>query len=673
MEKNVFGSRYGTIEDFPLSEKRRPVCSLLCKCMMGAAALCLIIIGLIIIARERNYEEKMVLTLVDINVDTGPNIDVVLAVDNSQNQPEYDQGGLENQPEYDQGGLENQPEYDRGGLENAAEYGILFPKETSNSVAKKFKKAVVASDGSPCATVGSQLLEEGGTAVDAAVAALLCNGVYSSQSMGIGGGFLMTIYDAESGEVVSLNSRESAPAFSSKDMFGSNSTLALKGPLAVAVPGEIDGYYQARERYGNKSISWRRILQPTIDMCRNGIPVSWSMANTISDFDFTDPTLRSTFTNPSTGVPYKEGDMYKREALANTLDRLAAAGSGIRDEFYQGEVGRLLVQDLQKLGGKLTMADMAAYSSVWSPTVQTVLKSVNLTVHSAPPPGSGAVLGAILNIMDQFPDHQDDVLFYHRLTEAFKFAYGVRSSLGDPQDNEITDLVNSLVNNITSEAWARSVYRKINDRQTYNDLEYYGAEFSMVPDKGTAHLTVLAENGDAVSVTSTVNTNFGCELMSPSTGIIYNNEMNDFSFPFFSNDFNLPPSPSNYVKPGKRPQSSMCPAIILDNQGKVRLLIGGAGGTRITTGVAQTLASHIWLKKSIQESIDHPRLHHQLAPNQLEYQTEFNKDILAGLIEKGHQLKDRGTAGSILTAVHIENGGFLGVSDYRKAGGVDGY
>jgi gamma-glutamyltranspeptidase/glutathione hydrolase/leukotriene-C4 hydrolase len=459
------------------------------------------------------------------------------------------------------------------------------------------------------------------------VAALFCNGVYNPQSMGLGGGFLMTIYAG--GRVYTLNARESAPALASPGMFGNNSRLALKGPLSVAVPGELAGYWAARQRFGNHSLSWRRIIQPTIDLCTGGIPVSWTLAEALSDYKFTEKgapaetALRNTFTDPATGRGWQEGQLYRRPDLADTLDRLAAAGDGLAELFYRGELGRQLVADV---GGLMTEADLAAYNATWAEPVALELlpASLNLTLYSVPPPGSGAVLAAILNIMQQSNDSDEDALFYHRLVEAFKFAYAARSRLGDPTgDPDLTEVVNQLVAQLTSADWGQHQYNLINDTATQTNISvYYGADFmgSLVSDHGTAHISVLAANGDAVAATSTINQVFGSGLLSPGTGIILNDEMDDFSFPEFANDYNLPPSPANYARPGKRPLSSMSPAIFIDPGGRVRLIVGASGGSKITTATALTAVRHLWLGEDINVAVNRPRVHHQLSPNLLEYQ-----------------------------------------------------
>ena len=546
--------------------------------------------------------------------------------------------------------------------------------EDGNPLVGVFQSAAVATDGEPCATVGKEILEEGGTAVDAAVAALFCNGIYSCHSMGLGGGFLMTIYNHSAGTAEVLNARETAPGLTTEDMFHGNGSLSTKSPLAVGVPGQVAGYWEARRRYGNKDITWERILRPTIDMCRQGIPVSWSLDHILSTRHFTDPEMIRVFINPATGETWKQGETYTRPVLADTLELLAIAGDAGDELFYRGYLAQQLVEDLQSLGGILSTEDMNNYKAKWEEPIVVPLPETQLTLYSVPPPGSGAVLAAIINIMENFEILEDDPVFYHRLVEAFKWAYGGRSNLGDPIDEEITGIVEKVVANLTSFSWAYEKFNMINDSATVNDPLFYGADFYEPNDHGTSHMSVISPTGDAVAVTSTINLYFGSEIMSPKTGIIFNDEMDDFSYPDIINEFGLPPSPNNFAKPGKRPLSSMSPAIFVDSEGDVRLAIGAAGGTRITSSTALASLLNLRMGWDIATSVDAPRLHHQLMPMYVQYQSEFRGEVIEELEKKGHITKDKGSAGSVVGAIaRLEDGRLMAKADYRKAGGVDGF
>ncbi|XP_023326865.1 glutathione hydrolase 1 proenzyme [Eurytemora carolleeae] len=533
------------------------------------------------------------------------------------------------------------------------------------SILGNFSKAAVAVDGEPCAKVGKDVLVEGGSAVDAAIATLFCNGVYNSQSMGLGGGFLMTIFEAKKKEVFALDAREKAPGAATQDMFNGDADASQRGPLSIAVPGEISGYWEAKKRFGCTCMSWARLVEPTINMCRNGITVSWTHANTLADNELTDPKMREIFINPKTGEAWKEGDVYYRHDFADTLEKLAQAGDAGEERL-----------GIYELGGIITEEDLKDYNADWVEPVKVHLSNTDVDFYSVPPPGSGAILAYILNILDEFNISAADPapLLAHRITESFKWAYALRTELGDPSDPEITEFIQQIVKNMTSEESAVDKASRIEDDKTYNNASHYGAVFYTPEDHGTAHVSILAENGDAVSVTSTINLYFGSLIMSKRTGIILNDEMDDFSAPNITNYFGVPPSPHNFIKGGKRPLSSMSPAVIVNKDGKVRLVVGAAGGTKITTATALTIISNLWLGEDIKMSIDKRRIHHQLAPMEVSYEPDYPQDLLKELEKRGHATAEMDSFGSVINGVSVEKDGRIYANaDFRKAGGVDGY
>ena len=236
--------------------------------------------------------------------------------------------------------------------------------------------------------------------------------------MGLGGGFMMTIYSAKDGKVESLDARETAPGAASSDMFQGDGETSQHGPLSVAVPGEAAGYWEAKQRYGNKSVTWRRLVEPTVKMCREGIPVSWTHDTTLHWYNFTNSKMRSVFHDPKTGKPWIEGDIYTRHDFADTLEKLADAGDRGEENlgFYTGPIGEDFLSDLQKLGGIMTKADMQGYRVHWVEPAKVHLSSLDMTFYSIPPPGSGAIMAYILNIIDNynFGPEDDGPLLYHR-------------------------------------------------------------------------------------------------------------------------------------------------------------------------------------------------------------------------------------------------------------------
>ena len=238
-----------------------------------------------------------------------------------------------------------------------------------------------------------------------------------------------------------------------------------------------------------------------------------------------------------------------------------------------------------------------------------------MRLFTTPPPGSGAIVGAILKIMKDFKRNNTEELFQHRFIEASKFAFAQRSKLGDWDDTEIQEAVQETVDYIQGEEWIKWVQNRLSDAKTELNTEFYGAKFQYVlEDHGTSHISILAPNGDAVSATSTINTYFGSGVMSKSTRIPLNNEMDDFSTPNTTNIYGIPSSSENYIRPGKRPASSMSPSIVVDKQNEVKLVVGASGGPRIISAVAYVTIRNLWLGEDIKSAIDNPRPHHQLVP-----------------------------------------------------------
>ncbi|KAF7997295.1 hypothetical protein HCN44_005572 [Aphidius gifuensis] len=539
-------------------------------------------------------------------------------------------------------------------------------KFISKSILGKFKKAAVASNGVECSEIGMNMLKKNGSAVDAAIATLLCEGVASLHSMGLGGGFLMTIWDASKKKSVFLNARETAPAASHKNMFEGNATLSQFGGKAIGIPGELLGYWEAHKYYGK--LPWRELFLPTIELCENGIVVNEYLANTLRRFQnkiINEPTLKDILIDKKTNETWIIGDRIKRPILKETLKRIAEDGPGI---FYNGTMGEDLIKEIKEVGGIMDMNDLKNYRIKWSSPIAS--KFDKLTMYTAPLPGSGVILNLIMNILYGITSTKDESIFCQRLVETFKWGYAKRTELGD--DNFVD--INGLLKNLTSPTYAKEIRQEIVDNWTSKDPKYYGAVFATPDDSGTSHVSVLADDGSAVSVTSTINQVLGAMIRSKSTGIIFNDQMDDFSAPGITNGFDLPPSPANFIEPGKRPLSSMVPTIIVDDEGQVQLVIGAAGGTKITTSVALAIILNIWKGYNIKEAVDARRLHHQLLPMTIEAEPGFNQSILDYLIGIGHNTTFYSGIGSAITAVSRKNyNGITANSDYRRQGTVSGF
>ncbi|XP_052225167.1 glutathione hydrolase 1 proenzyme-like [Dreissena polymorpha] len=497
---------------------------------------------------------------------------------------------------------------------------------------------------------------QGGSAVDAAIGAILCVGVHNMMSCGIGGGHFLTFYNRTSGKTYAVVSREQAPSMATEDMFTSGKNASsTAGGKAIAIPGEVRGLYEAWKLGGR--LPWKQLFQPAIKLCMHGFNL---------------------ITNNQTGKTYKEGETMKLPKLAQTLQVIADEGP---EAFYNGSLADDIVADIQEAGGIITKQDLANYTSLVGDALNFTLHG-NYTAYSPPLPSSGAVYLFILNILNDFkfnPDTVSNVVSatttWHRVTEAFKHAYSLRTQLGDNNvgSEAFRTYVAKLVKNMTDPSFGYARRKQIDDSRTFGSDYYHPIFDSPWNDHGTAHLSVLGPDGDAVSITSTVNLFFGSKVIGSRTGIIFNNEMDDFSTPGTVNYFGVPASKANFIAPWKRPLSSMCPSIVVDGEGNARLVIGASGGTRITTTTALATIEALQWNWGIKQAIDYPRIHHQLFPQELSVQRGFPQVVIDGLKALGHNVSVVSSASSTCQGILRKENFVMANSDYRKYGEPDGY
>ncbi|XP_077534255.1 scoloptoxin SSD14-like isoform X2 [Haemaphysalis longicornis] len=542
----------------------------------------------------------------------------------------------------------------------------------SSSALGNFSHWAVSTDAAPCTPVARRVFRKGGKTVDAAIATLLCMGVVIPHSMGMGGGFIATVYSKKKLEAGVLIAREVAPAGASRDMYVKDKKMSIRGGMAIAVPGELRGYAELH-RSLNGSLPWKELFEDAIRVARHGFPMGAHLANALREGrKIKGPladNIRRVFSDPETGELLQEGEMVKQEDLARTLEAVATYGP---DYFYHGDFAQSIINEIQENGGMITLDDLANYKVEWAPPVRSRFKG-GLTLYSAPPPGSGAVLAFILGIMDQFRSSgraalPDDVLTLHRFAEACKFAYAKRALLGGAKSIECDELVRHL----TSPELAQRARSLIDDMQTFSRPEYYGfVNESQEQDHGTAHATFWGPDGDVIAVSSTVNYYFGSYVRT-KTGVVLNNQMDDFSTPGAVNFYGVAPSRANFIAPGKRPMSSMAPVVVVDRLGDVVLALGGTGGSKITSGVALVTMRTLWMGNTIKDAIDYPRLHHQLIPNHLMVESYFPKTYVEALQALGHKVTYPSGRFSIMMGVHARHGNLYANSDFRKGGTVDG-
>ncbi|CAG9854564.1 unnamed protein product [Phyllotreta striolata] len=538
------------------------------------------------------------------------------------------------------------------------------PLPQSREKLRYFKRAAISSDAGDCANIGRDILLKNGSAVDSAIAGMICNSVVNSQSAGLGGGFFMTIYSKSERRVYCLNAREKAPLGATEEKYAKNKYNSQIGALAVGVPGEIKGYKEAHEKFGK--LPWNNLIEPVIKLCDEGYIMNyhqyWSL---LKRHPVNDENLQKWFYDDRGNIK-KPGERIYPKTLCDFLRALQSNGP---DDFYNGQLSDIFLQDVKDLGGLITQEDLVNYKVEWQEPVNVTLNNGDV-FYSFPPPGSGAIIALILNILDGYNFTTENLheshyhKHIHKLIETFKFASAQRTKLGDPNFVDMKQIIEKLL----SKKIANSIRHKIDfNINTHYDARYYEAEYYLNDDHGTSHVSVIDENGNAVSATSTINIYFGAGITSKRTGLVLNSVMDDFSYQYSENYFGLPISEANRLQPGKRPLSSMAPSILLNNKGNVKTVIGAAGGPKIITAISLTLMRILWMGDSLKDAVESPRIHHQLFPMEVHYEYGLISDTVKWLKSLGHTMERR--TESIVYALLKDQNNIIGIVDSRKDGG----
>ncbi|KAJ0252431.1 hypothetical protein HA466_0132240 [Hirschfeldia incana] len=541
-------------------------------------------------------------------------------------------------------------------------------------------RGAVAADDGRCSEIGMNVLQQGGNAIDASVATALCLGVVSPASSGLGGG-AFTVVKIAGGEAIAYDSRETAPLRATEDMYTTNPDLKKKGVLSSGVPGELSGLFTVWKQHGK--LPWKQLVTPAEKLAEEGFRISkylYMQLNATRASVLADKGLSELFV--SNGQFKKPGTIIHNKKLAFTLKQIAEHGP---KAFYNGTVGADLANDILKAGGIITLKDLQSYRvKVRKPLSANIL---GYELLGMPPPSSGGTaMMLVLNILSQYgiPSGVSGPLCVHRLIEALKHAFAVRMNLADPDFVDVTKVVSDMM----SPEFAKDLKTKINDDKTF-DQKYYGGMWNQINHHGTCHLSVIDSERNAVSMTTTINGYFGAVVLSPSTGIILNNQMDDFTVPAKSRgDLNVPPpAPASFVRPGKRPLSSMSPTIVLKD-GKVQAAMGASGGANIIAATTEVFLNHFFLNMDPLSSVLAPRIYHQLIPNSVSFENlttvfgdhfEIPKETRVVLEKKGHVLTPM-TGATIVQFIVQESEGNAGgmsklvaVSDPRKGGFPSGY
>lgn len=556
----------------------------------------------------------------------------------------------------------------------------LGPRHADDPV--RARQGMVASAHPLASAAGLTILKAGGNAVDAAVATAFALSVVEPYSSGLGGGGFMLVYLGRGTEVQGLDFREVAPAAATRDMYLRDGKvvpgLSTAGPLAVAVPGEVAGLEAALKKFGTMSLA--QVMAPAIALAEDGFTIdSAYAAHSVISFQLlkADPCAQTAFL--CGGRPCAQGERLKQPDLARSLRRIAEKGA---EEFYRGELAAAIVSDLHRKGGIITRDDLAGYRVREVKPIAGEYRGYR--VVSMPPPSSGgAVIIEMLNILEGYDlrgmgfRSADTV---HLIAEAMRLAFADRSFMGDPA------FVSVPLDILLSEDYADRLRKTIDPQRAAVSAEVApgGGEIAWPPDNlpkaaigegpDTTHLSVVDGQGRAASLTQTINTSFGSGVVACGTGIVLNNEMDDFSSaPGTANAFGLVQGEANAIAPGKVPLSSMSPSLVFKGE-KLFMVIGSPGGPRIITTVLQVLLNVIDFDMDIQRAISAPRIHHQWQPDQLHVESgRLGLGQRLELSRRGHQVKNYFMAGNAQGIMVGSDGWLAGGSDPRGVGAPAGY
>ena len=529
----------------------------------------------------------------------------------------------------------------------------------------KAQHGMVASVDAMATQVGVEILRQGGNAVDAAVAVGFALAVTHPQAGNLGGGGFMLLRTA-SGRATAIDFREMAPGHASRDMFldkqgNADSKLSLTSHLASGTPGTVAGLALAAQKYGTLPLS--TLLAPAIKLARDGIPVNDALADDLKTYGkevlITHPNSKAIFYKPD-GTPWQKGDRLVQKNLAHSLQLIARQGP---DAFYKGEIADEIAGEMAQHGGLINKADLAAYRAVERKPVSGTYRGYE--VFSMPPPSSGGIhIVQILNILENFDLAKmgfGSADAMQVMAEAEKYAYADRSEyLGDP------DFVKVPWQALTSKAYAKSLAQQIDVAKARPSSEIKPGKLEPYESNQTTHFSVVDKQGNAVAVTYTLNTYFGSGIVAGKSGILMNNEMDDFSAkPGTPNVYGLVGGEANAVQPAKRPLSSMSPTIVAKG-GKTWLVTGSPGGSRIITTVLQMVVNSIDFGMNVAEATNAPRFHHQWLPDQLRVEKGFSPDTLRLLEAKGQHVKVLPSMGSTQSIMIGPDGMLYGASDPRS-------
>ncbi|HEX5431072.1 MAG TPA: gamma-glutamyltransferase [Bryobacteraceae bacterium] len=527
---------------------------------------------------------------------------------------------------------------------------------------------VVAGD--PLAVdAGVRILKNGGNAVDAAVAVGFALAVTYPYAGNLGGGGFMLIRFA-GGRSTFIDFRERAPGKATRNMYldanGNPTRDSIEGWRSSGVPGTVAGFAFAHSKYGRAK--WESLVTPAVELAAKGFPVSYAFSESLKNSKNLTRDTESKRIFLRNGNNYQPGDMFVQPELAGTLQRIAQSGA---KDFYEGKTASMLAAAMAKHGGLITLQDLKSYRAVERKPLTG--KYRNYGVITAPPPSSGGI--GILQMLGMLEGSgyeksgAGSAASIHYMAEVMRRFFADRSQyLGDP------DFVKMPIAGLLDPAYIRKRRASIDPNHATPSSKILPGHPIGRESNETTHYDVVDADGNAVSVTYTLNGGFGNGITVPSAGFLLNNEMDDFSAkPGAANMFGLVQGEANSIRPGKRPLSSMTPTI-LTRDGKLFMVLGAPGGAHIITAVLQVILNVVDFGMNIQEAVDFPRFHHQWEPDQISMEPGFSPDTIALLRARGHKIEFSGGAVESVVEAILDDGSWLqGAADGRRPGKAAGY
>lgn len=521
---------------------------------------------------------------------------------------------------------------------------------------------MVVSAREEASTIGVNILKKGGNAFDAMIATHLALAVAYPYAGNIsGGGFL--VYRKNNGEIGSLDFREKAPLQSTKNMYLNQNgavipNLSTDSALAIGVPGSVAAIFEIYKKFG--SLPLKDIFEPAILLAKKGVVVTEKEHTKLNEYRSKIVQLSGKQTLYSQA--FKIGDTIKYSALANTLERILKNGEA---EFYKGKTAKQLVKFIKKKGGIISLKDLKKYKTVWRKPIEFQYKELNI-IAMAPPSSGGITLAQILKMIEPFDlknlNHNTSE-YIHLLTEAERRAYADRNYfLGDP------DFVKIPQQELLDKNYLKSRMQNFSFEKATSSKEVSHGDIQVVESDETTHYSIVDKDGNAVSVTTTLNGAYGSKIYCDELGFFLNNEMDDFSVkPGVPNYFGLIGAEANSIAPEKRMLSSMTPTIIEKNK-KLYMLLGSPGGSTIITSVLQTILNIYEFGMHMQQAVNQPRFHHQWLPDEIMLEpNKFNLTIKDELVKKGHKVNENfaPVIGKVNAIYILPDGTFEGGADFR--------